>query len=101
MAAVYGAENEGSESKVLNVKAKVMPVGKTIDEKDQNDLKNLKQQSESLATIMRSATVGCVKSKVKEGVSFPRKKEMFGNSPQKGVQVSLRDWTETYQVFQV
>ena len=79
---MYEAENEGSESKVLNVKAKAMTVGKIIDEKEQNDLKDLKQQIESLAMIMKSATVGSVKSEVKEGVSSPRKKEVFGNSPQ-------------------
>ena len=90
LAAVYEAENEGSESKVLNVKAKAMNVGKIIDEKEQNDLKDLKQQIESMAMIMKSATVAGVKSKVKEGVSSPRKKEMFGNSSQKGVQGSPR-----------
>ena len=90
LATVYEAENEGSEGKVLNVKAKAMTVGKIIDEKEQNDLKDLKQQIESLATIMKSATVGGVKSKVKEGVSSPRKKEMFGNSPQKGLHESPR-----------
>ena len=38
MAAVYEAENEGSESKVLNVKTKAMTVGKIVNEKEQNDL---------------------------------------------------------------
>ena len=37
---------------------------------------------------MKSATMGGVKSKVKEGVSSPRRKEMFGNSPLKGLQGS-------------
>ena len=87
---MYEAQNEGAESKVLNVKAKAMTVGKIIDEMEWNDLKDLKEQIESLATIMKSATVGGVKSKVKEGHSSPRKKQMFGNSPQKGVQGSPR-----------
>ena len=81
LAAVYEAENEGSEGKVLNVKAKAMIVEKIIDDKEQHDLKDLKQQIESLTTIMKSVTVGNVKPKVKEGVSSPKKKEMFGNSP--------------------
>ena len=88
LAAVYEAENEGSENKVLSVKAKAMTVEKIIDDKEQNDLRYLKQQIKSLTMIMKSATVGGVKSKGKEGVSSPRKKEMFGNSPQKGLQGS-------------
>ena len=88
LAAVYKAENEGSENKVLLVKAKAMTVEKIIDDKEQNDLKDLKQQIKSLTMIMKSATVGDIKSKGKEGVSSPRKIEMFGNSPQKGLQGS-------------
>ena len=37
---------------------------------------------------MKSATVGNVKPKVVEEVSFPRKKKVLGNSPQKGFQRS-------------
>ena len=70
----------------MNVKAKAMTVDKITDNKEQNNLKDLKQQTESLTTIMKSVTVGSVKPKVKEGVSSPRKKEIFGNSPQKGFQ---------------
>ena len=88
LAAAYEAENEGPESKVLNVNTKAMTVGKIIDDKEQNDLTDLKQKIESLIMIMKSATMGGVKSKVKEGVSFPRKKEMFGNFPQKRLQGS-------------
>ena len=90
LAMVYEAENEGSENKVLSVKAKAMIVEKIIDDKQQNDLRDLKQQIESLTMIMKSATVESVKSKGKEGVSSPRKKEMFGNYPQKGLQGSPR-----------
>ena len=46
MAAVYEAENEGTESKVLNVKAKAMTVEKAIDGKERSELKDLKQQIE-------------------------------------------------------
>ena len=43
-----------------------------------------------MGTIMKSTTIGNVKPKVTEGVSSPRKKEMLGNSPQKGFQGSPR-----------
>ena len=74
MATVYEAETEGSEGKVLNVKAKAMTVEKIIDNKEQNELKALRQQIESLTTVMKSAAIGNVKPKVVEGVSSPRKK---------------------------
>ena len=73
---------------MLNVKAKAMTVEKITDNKEQNELKDLRQQIESLTMIMKSATIGNVKPKVVEGVSSQRKKEMLGNSPQKGFQGS-------------
>ena len=90
LAAVYEAETEGSEGKVVNVKAKALTVKKIVENKERNKLKDLRQQIESLATIMRSATVGNVKPKVTEGISSPRKKEVLGTSPQKGFQGSPR-----------
>ena len=71
---------------MLNMKAKAMTVEKMTDNKEQNELKDLKQQIESLTMIMKSATIGNVKSKTVEGVSSPRKKEVIGSSPQKGFQ---------------
>ena len=107
LAAVYEDENEGTESKVLNVKAKAMTVEKVIDGKERSELKDLKQQTESLSTIMKSVMIGSVKSKGREGVSSPRKKELFGNSPQKGIQgspkkgkISLRPGQKPLQCFQ-
>ena len=50
-----------------------MTVEKIIDDKEQNDLRDLKQQIKSLTTIMKGATMGGVKSKGK-GVSSPGKK---------------------------
>ena len=44
-----------------------------INDKEQNDLKDLKQQIESLSMIMKSATVGNVKPKRER--SFLPKKE--------------------------
>ena len=88
LAMVYEAETEGSEGKVLNMKAKAMTEEKITDNKEQNVLKHLRQQIELLAMIMKSATVGNVKPKSVEGVSSPRKKEVLGNSPQKGFQGS-------------
>ena len=107
MRSSYEAETEGSEGKVLNVKVKAMTVEKITDNKEQNELKHQKQQIESLTTIMKSVIVGSVKPKVKEGVSSPRKKEIFGNSPQKGVRDHLKreDIFETrakaYKVLQM
>ena len=106
LATVYEAETEGSEGKVLNVKAKAMTVEKITDNKEQSELKDLRQQIELLATIMKSATAGNVKPNVIEGISSPRKKEVLGNSPQKGFQGSpkkgkgpLKTRAETYQVL--
>ena len=81
LAAVYEAETEGSAGEVLNVKAKAMTVEKITDNKEQNELKDLRQQIESLTMIMKSVTIGKVKPKVVEGVSSPRKTEALGNSP--------------------
>ena len=44
LAAVYEAETESSEGKVLNVKAKAMTVEKITSNKEHNELKDLKQQ---------------------------------------------------------
>ena len=90
LATVYEAETEGSEGKVVNVKAKALTVEKIVEKKEQNELKDLRQQIESLATIMKSATVGNVKPKVTEGISSPRKKEVLGTSPQSVFQGSPR-----------
>ena len=62
------------------MKAKATTVEKITDNKEQNELKDLRQQIESLAMIMKSANVGNVKPKLVEGVSSSRKKEVLGNS---------------------
>ena len=54
---VSEAETEGSRGLVVNVKTKALTVGKIVENKEQNELKDLKQETESLATIMKSATV--------------------------------------------
>ena len=72
---------------MLNVKAKALTVEKIMDNKEQNELKDLRQEIESLTKIMKSATIGNVKSKAVEGISSPRKKELLKNS-QKGFQGS-------------
>ena len=88
LAAVYEAETEGTEGKVLNIKAKAMTVEKAVDKNEPTDLQEIKQQIESLATIMKSTTVENVKLKEGEGVSSPKKKEVFPNSPKKTFQGS-------------
>ena len=88
LAAVYEAETEGTEEKVLNVKAKAMTVKKVVDKNEPTDLQDIKQQIGSLTTIMKSTTVGNVKIKEGEGISSPKKKEVFQNSPKKTFQGS-------------
>ena len=53
-------------------------------EREKSELKDLKQQIESLTMIMKSATVGPGKAKSREGISSPRKKELLGNFHRKG-----------------
>ena len=76
-ATVYEAETEGTEEKVLNIKAKAITVEKVVDKNEPTDLQDIKQQIESLATIMKSTTVENVKLKEGEGVSSPKKKEVL------------------------
>ena len=83
LAAVYEAKNEGTEVKVLNMKAKAMTVEKVIEERERSELKDLKQQIKSLTTIMKCVTIGTVKAKGREGVPSPRKRELLGSSPKK------------------
>ena len=77
LAVVYEAETEGTEGKVLNVKAKAMTVEKVVDKNEPTDLHDIKQKIELLAMIMKSTTVGNVKLKEGEGVLSPKKKEAF------------------------
>ena len=88
LAAVYEAETEGTEGKILNVKAKAMTVKKVVENKEPTDLQDIKQQIELLAMIMKSAMVGGVKLKEGEGLSSPKKREVFRNSPKKAFQGS-------------
>ena len=90
LAAVYEAKTEGSKGKIVSTKAKALTVKKVIKNRDQNELKDLRQQIESLATIMKSATVESGKPKVTGGISSPQKKEVSGSSPQKPFQGSPR-----------
>ena len=77
LAIVCEAETEGTGGKVLNVKAKAMMVEKVVEKKEPTDLQDIKQQIELLATIKKSAMMGGVKLKEGDGVSSPKKKEVF------------------------
>ena len=77
LTAVYEAETEGTEGKILNVKVKAMTVEKVVEKKEPTDLQDIKQQIESLATIMKSAMMGGVKLKEGEGFHPQRRKEVF------------------------
>ena len=90
LATVYEAETEGMEGKISNVKAKAMTVEKVVEKKEPTDFQDIKQQIESLAPIMKSATMGGVKLKEGDAVSSPKKKEMLQNSPKKVFQGSPR-----------
>ena len=83
LATVYDAEVEGIGGKILNVKAKAMTVKMVVEKKEPTDLQDIKQQIESLTTIMKSAMMGNVRPKEGDGISSPKKKEMFQNSPKK------------------
>ena len=77
LAVVYEAENEGTGGKVVTMKAKAMTVEKVIEEREKSELKDLKQQIELLTMIMKSAMIGTGKTKGREGISLPRKKELM------------------------
>ena len=46
LAVVYEAETEGSEGKVVNVKAKALTVEKILENRKLNELEDLRQQIE-------------------------------------------------------
>ena len=69
LAAVYEAENEGTEGKVVNMKAKAITVEKVIEEREQDELKDLEWQIESLTMIMKSTTIGTGKTKGRKETS--------------------------------
>ena len=77
LATVYEAKTEGTEGKIVIAKAKAMMVEKVTDTEGPTDLKDIKQQIQLLATIMKSTTVGNVKMGAGEGVLSPKKKETF------------------------
>ena len=87
---VYEAETEGTEGKILNVKVKAMTVEKVVEKKEPTELQDIKQQIESLATNMKISMMGSVRPKEGDGISSPKKKEMFQNSPKKAFQGSPR-----------
>ena len=105
-AAVYEAENEGTENKMVTMKAKAMTVEKVIEEREKSELKYLKQQIESLTMIIKSAMIGTGKTKGRKGISSPRKKELLGSLLQKRMQgppkkgkISLRPGQKLLQCF--
>ena len=77
LAAVYEPQTEGTEGKILSAKAKAMMVKKVTDKDGPTNLKDIKQQIQSLVTIIKSTTVGNVKMESGEGVLSPKKKEAF------------------------
>ena len=88
--AVYEAETEGFEGKIISAKAKALTVEKVSENSDHNELKDLKQHIESLTRRMKCATIRNIKPKMDGGVPSPRKKEVSGNLPWKSLQGSPR-----------
>ena len=85
VAAVYEAENEGTETKVLNVKVKAMAVEKVMAVKEKIDLKGLKQQIASLSMVMKSATIEMCKQQMQEREFPPQgRKKCLGIHHKKG-----------------
>ena len=77
-ATVLRLKQKGLKGRILNIKAKAMAVEKVVDKNEPTDLQDIKQQIESLVTIMKSTTEEeNVKIKEGEGVSSPKKKEVF------------------------
>ena len=77
LATVYEAKTEGTEGKILSAKAKAMMVEKVRDKDGPTNLKDIKQQIQLLATIMKSTTVGNVKMESGEGVLSPKRRRPF------------------------
>ena len=73
--------DRGSEGKIVSAKAKALTVEKVTEGRDQNELKDLRQQIDSLAMTMKCTIVGNNKPKMGGGVSSPRKKESVWYSP--------------------
>ena len=90
LAAVYEAENEGMEGKVLNMKAKAMTLEKVIEEREKSELKDLKQQIESLTMTMKSVTIGTVKAKGRKEFLHPERKSYWGVHHRKECKDHLR-----------
>ena len=54
-----------------------MIVERVVEKKEPANLQDLKQWIESLATIMKNALMENVRSKEREGISSPKKEEIF------------------------
>ena len=106
LAAVYEAENEETEGKVLTIGFQGYDSREGHRRERKSELKDLKQQIKSLIMIMKSVTIGIGKAKGREGIFSPRKKELLGSSPQKRMQgsptkgkISLRSSQKPLQCF--
>ena len=87
---MYEAKNEGTEGKVVNMKAKAMTVEKVIEGRDKSELKDLKQQIELLTMIMKSVTIGTGKMKVEKEFPHLERKSNWGVHHRKGCKGHLR-----------
>ena len=87
---MYEAENEGTEGKVVTMKAKAMTVEKVIEEREKRELKDLKQQIESLTMNMKVQQLDQERQRV--GKEFPHlgRRNYWGIPHRKGCKGHLR-----------
>ena len=100
-AAVYEAKTEGSKGKIVSTKAKALTVEKVSENSDHIELKDLKQQIEALAMIVKGATVGNIQPKMGDGAPSPKKRKclvillgnLFQGTPEdlRGLELMLQD----------
>ena len=90
LATVYEAETEGTEGKILNVKAKAIMVEKVVEKKEPTNLPRSKTIDRVIGYNYEKHYDGKCKTKEIDGILFPKKKEMFQNSPKKAFQGSPR-----------
>ena len=89
--AVYEAKTEGSKGKIVSTKAKTLTVEKVSENNDHIELKVVKQQIESLAMIMKDATVGNIKPKMGCGAPLQGKRKYLVILHENLLQGSLED----------
>ena len=74
LAAAYEADTNGSEGKIVSASVKALTVEMVSENSNHIELRGLKQQFESLAMIVKGATVANIKPKKGWRGPLPKKK---------------------------